>query len=217
VLSGGRGEVLAGLFLVVGALAAGLAIHRAPGANGFDRWGFGLFPADTRSSLLIHVAELGDLPVLVVGSVTAALVVVGRDRWRALACLCGPAVAAVGVEWFLKPLVGRHYYGVLSFPSGSVTTVAALATAWVLAVPRWLRWVVVPTACVVVWAEAWAVVGLRWHYPSDALGGVLVGVGTVLLLDGLFRVMAPPPVAVDAPVVRARPDPLAGPPRHPQL
>ncbi len=34
-------------------------------------------------------------------------------------------------------------------------------------------------------AMAVAVTGLRWHYPTDALGGALLGVGIVLLVDGL--------------------------------
>jgi len=30
-----------------------------------------------------------------------------------------------------------------------------------------------------------SVIGLRWHYPSDALAGAVLGVGVVLLADGL--------------------------------
>ncbi|HEX4245680.1 MAG TPA: hypothetical protein VHY77_08940 [Acidimicrobiales bacterium] len=30
-----------------------------------------------------------------------------------------------------------------------------------------------------------AVVVLRWHYPTDALGGACVGIGAVFFLDGL--------------------------------
>ncbi len=33
-----------------------------------------------------------------------------------------------------------------------------------------------------------AVVVLRWHYPTDALGGIGVGVGSVLVVDGLLHV-----------------------------
>jgi membrane-associated phospholipid phosphatase len=31
---------------------------------------------------------------------------------------------------------------------------------------------------------------MRWHYPTDAAGGIGVGVGTVLLLDGLAHLPA---------------------------
>ena len=144
---------------------------------------------------------------------------VGRDRWRALACLAAPALATLVVEWCLKPLVGRRYVGVLTFPSGSVTTVAALAAAWALAVPRWLRWVVIPAVTVVVGAEVWAVVGLRWHYPSDALGGAAFGVGVVLLVDGVLHLLSRPASLTPDPRggVQAVSDLLGAPSGHPQL
>jgi membrane-associated phospholipid phosphatase len=31
------------------------------------------------------------------------------------------------------------------------------------------------------------VVVLRWHYPTDALGGIAVGAGAVLLIDSLVH------------------------------
>ena len=44
-----------------------------------------------------------------------------------------------------------------------------------------------------------AVIGLRWHYPSDALAGAAFGVGVVLLVDGVLHLVAPD--------LRARPGP----------
>jgi membrane-associated phospholipid phosphatase len=32
-----------------------------------------------------------------------------------------------------------------------------------------------------------SVIGLRWHYPTDALAGAVLGVGTVLTVDGLVH------------------------------
>ena len=62
---------------------------------------------------------------------------------------------------------------------------AALATAFTLVLPRVLR----PLAAVVgagaTLAACVGVVVLRWHYPTDALGGVAVGVGAVLTVDAL--------------------------------
>jgi membrane-associated phospholipid phosphatase len=29
---------------------------------------------------------------------------------------------------------------------------------------------------------------LRWHYPTDALGGIGVGLGSVLVVDGLAHI-----------------------------
>ena len=183
----GRGETVAGAILLAWSFVAAVLVARSPGPNGLDRWGFSLLEESRRNGLMIRITELGDLPVLIVGSVAAALLVVGRDRSRALVCLVAPAVATVLVEWMLKPWVGRHYLGVLSYPSGSVTVVASLGTALVIAVPGWVRWPVAAAAALVTVLMGVAVVVLRWHEPSDALAGAVFGVGVVLLLDGLVH------------------------------
>jgi membrane-associated phospholipid phosphatase len=185
----GRRQMVAGVILLGWTLLAGVAVHRYPGPNGLDRWGFSAMGPSPHSSVLIRITDLGGFPVLAAGSVLAALVVVGRDRWRAVACLCGPPLAAVLVEWVVKPVVGRRYLEVLTFPSGSVAVVAALATAWVLAVPGWLRVAVAAAGSVVVVAMTVAVVALRWHYPSDALAGAAFGVGVVLAVDGVLQMV----------------------------
>ncbi len=82
----------------------------------------------------------------------------------------GPAAVAVLVELVIKPIVGRQFEGVLSYPSGNVADTAAVATAWTLAVGPRLRPAVAAVGVVVTLAMAIAVIGLRWHYPSDALG-----------------------------------------------
>ena len=71
----------------------------------------------------------------------------------------------------------------------AVAVVAALATAWVLAVPGWLRVAVAAAGSVVVVAMTVAVVALRWHYPSDALAGAAFGVGVVLAVDGVLQMV----------------------------
>jgi len=87
-----------------------------------------------------------------------------------------------------KPLVGRHFEGstALSYPSGTVTAVAALAAATFLVVPGFVMPVAGLAGGVVVVAVCAAVVVLRWHYPSDALGGVCVGAGAVFAVDGFL-------------------------------
>jgi membrane-associated phospholipid phosphatase len=182
-----RWELMTGVLLLLWSLVAALVIWRYPGPNALDRWGFLALPPAVHSAFFIRFTDLGSSIVLVGGSILAAVVVVGRDRWRAGACLVGPIVATVVVEWIVKPVVGRRYAGVLSFPSGSMTVVASLATAWALAVPRKLLPVVLVAGLVVVVLMGCAVVGLRWHYPSDALVGVSFGTGVVLTLDALVH------------------------------
>ena len=121
--------------------------------------------------------------------ILAAVVVVSRDRWRALACLTAPVAAVVLTEYFLKPVVDRHYDGVISFPSGTTTAVSALAMVWVLAVPGRFRPVVAVVGAFVVGLECMAVVGLLWHYPTDAVGGAVFGAGVVLLVDGALHLV----------------------------
>ncbi len=183
----GRREAIAGAILLAWLLVACVVVHHSPAPNALDRWGFRLFPVVRHSTWMVRVTELGGLPVLIGGSLLAAVVTFGRDRVRAVACLVGPVGAVVLSEWVIKPAVGRHYAGVLTFPSGHVTSVAALGTAWTLAVPRWLRWPAAGVAAVVVFLMTMAVVRLAWHYPSDALAGAVCGVGTVLLVDGCLH------------------------------
>ena len=182
-----RVELITGGVLVGWTLLASLAVRADRAPNMLDRFGFAHLPVAPHSAFWLRITDLGSFPALVGGSLLAAVVVVGRDHRRALACLCAPSVAAALVNWVLKPEVGRHYLGVLSFPSGSMTVVAALATAWTLAVPARLRWVVVPAGAAAVALTGIAVVAVRWHYPSDALVGAAWGVGVVLLVDGLLH------------------------------
>ena len=83
--------------------------------------------------------------------------------------------------------MGRHFDGVLSYPSGNVTNVAAVATALALATSGRIRVVVGVLGAVATGAMAVAVTGLRWHFPTDALGGAVFGVGVVLLVDGVLH------------------------------
>jgi len=182
-----RAELVAGGLLVGWTLLASLAVRTDRAPNMLDRFGFAHLPLAPHSALWLRMTDLGSLPVLVGGSLLAAVVVVGRDHRRALACLCAPSIAAALVNWVLKPEVGRHFFGVLSFPSGSMTVVAAVATAWTLAVPARFRWVAAVAGSTAVALTGVAVVAVRWHYPSDALAGVACGVGVVLLVDGLLH------------------------------
>ncbi len=180
-------ELLAGLGALGVAAVAGLAFVHRPWPNRLDVLGFRLLPADSASRWAHDAVSLGSFTALLVG--VAAVLVLGaaRDWVRALACVVAPVVAVLIVQDLAKPLVGRHLGlgGPSSFPSGTVAAVAALATAFTLVLP----WVVRPLAAVVgagaTVAACVGVVVLRWHYPTDALGGVAVGVGAVLTIDAL--------------------------------
>jgi membrane-associated phospholipid phosphatase len=185
----GRAETIAGAVLVGLVLLAGLWFRARPAQTGLDTWGLSFVKPALHSAWWRDLADLKSLSVLLAGSILAAMVVVTRDRWRALACLTAPLTAVVLTEYFLKPVVARHYDGVISFPSGTTTAVSALAMVWVVAVPSRYRPVVAVVGAFLVGLECMAVVGLLWHYPTDALGGAVFGSGVVLLADGALHMV----------------------------
>lgn len=140
--------------------------------------------------ILNLLAGLGDpIPVT---AMTAALVLacLAMRIWRG-AVLVGAAVPAAAAlsQLLLKPLIGRTLRGELSFPSGTATGVFALvaALAVLLAgplrprIPAALRLLLALTAFLAAGAVAVALVGLRYHYFTDTVGGAAVGTAVVLV------------------------------------
>lgn len=68
--------------------------------------------------------------------------------------------------------------GSLSFPSGHTTVAFATATSLSLAFPKW--YVIAPSFAY-AGAVAYSRMYLGMHYPSDVLGGIVVGVGASIL------------------------------------
>jgi membrane-associated phospholipid phosphatase len=183
-------ELVLGCFLLSGASLAGFAFVHRPWPNRVDSIGLRLFPAHLSSRWATDLAHLGSMPVLVVGLVAlCCIAMVSRDWARALSCVIAPMGAVLVVQLVAKPLVGRHFEGTsaLSYPSGTVTAVAALAAGALLVSPCIAKPAVAVLGAVVVAAVCVAVVVLRWHYPTDALGGACVGVGAVFALDGALH------------------------------
>lgn len=184
------GQLLVGLVLLAIAAIAGYALIRRPWTNRIDTSGFTAFPANPNSFLYHRVAEIGSLPFLLAAVALAIVLSIWRDLPRAVSCALGPVIAVVVTERIGKPFVGRHLsaLGGDSYPSGTVTAAAALVTVITLAVPMVLRPVVGLGGLGVIGAVSIAVVGMRWHYPTDAFGGACVGVGAVLTLDALAHI-----------------------------
>jgi membrane-associated phospholipid phosphatase len=183
-------ELAAGIFLLGLAAIAGLAFIHRPWANRLDVWGDRVFPVNLSSRWAHDFATLGSMKVLIAGSLLVFIIGVRRDWVRAVACATAPVIAVLIVQVIAKPLVDRHsvLYAGPSYPSGTVTAVAALATALTLVVPPKTRFPVALLSVLAIAGTGAAVVVLRWHYPTDALGGFAVGVGSVLAMDALLHV-----------------------------
>jgi membrane-associated phospholipid phosphatase len=140
------------------------------------------------------------LPALImVVAIVVGCLLAGRLSGALLAAL-GLAVSEGITEEILKPLVDRTYMGSLVYPSGHMTAVAALAatlTVLLLLPPqparaRVLRYLVLAAAYLLVVAVPIGLLGLRWHYFTDLVGGAALSVGTVIALAFIL----------DAPLVR---------------
>jgi undecaprenyl-diphosphatase len=114
---------------------------------------------------------------LAVGTVAFA----ARRRGTTLLCLVGPALAGL-CELLAKPVVDRLNDGSLSYPSGHATLAAALATLIVIVAHqlggRKTALAAAPSAALPLIVSV-AVVRLGWHYPTDVIGGIGLGVGVV--------------------------------------
>jgi membrane-associated phospholipid phosphatase len=182
-------ELGAGALLLAMAALAGLAFVHRPWPNRLDIWGDRLLPADLSSRWAHDLVHLGSLSVLVAGVALVFFISVWRDWARAIACATAPVIAVLIVQEIAKPLVDRHSVltGSLSYPSGTVAAVAALATALSMVIPAKARLPVALLGLAAIGGTGAAVIVLRWHYPTDALGGAAVGVGSVLVVDALLH------------------------------
>jgi membrane-associated phospholipid phosphatase len=177
-------EMIVGGALVLMAALGGVYFAFRPASGLVDGWFLDLV-GSSHSPWFSHMTSLRYPAVIIVAAVIAAGICLPRDRPRALACLIGPPLALLASELLFKPMVGRTLGGSLSYPSGSTVGAAALATAAVLATSlRWRVGAVALASAYALWMSV-AVVALRWHYPTDALAGLAVGVGVVLVVDGL--------------------------------
>ncbi|MGO9584102.1 MAG: phosphatase PAP2 family protein [Acidimicrobiales bacterium] len=181
-------ELILGTGLLGAAALAGLLLAKRPGPNRVDAAGYFYVPSDPGSHLASELVKIGSLPVLIAGVAVIFAVAVARDWARALACAAAPIIAVEVVEHIAKPMVGRQLgSGSFTYPSGTVAVVAALAAAVFLVSPRLLRPLSALVGALVVAGVGWAVLVLRWHYPTDVLGGVWVGAGAVFFIDALVH------------------------------
>ncbi len=165
----------------------GVYFNSYPAPTSLDRLANRILPVDYSDHWLTYITYLGRPRVAIPCVLVCAVMAFLWDRRRAIACLVAPA-AAIGItEYLAKPAVGRMYGGSLSYPSGHMTSVAALVAVFVLAVPpRWRRVALVLGAVVDVVVGVTLIL-LRWHYLTDVIAGLSVAVATTLVVDTVLH------------------------------
>lgn len=127
--------------------------------------------------------------LLVVVILLVVMLAIARNRPRlAVLAVTGPLVSVALTSGVLKPLFGRTINNGLAFPSGHTAGMVSVLTVLVLAVvagvrPPWrtsLTSLVIVGALVVTVVGATALVGMKFHYVTDTIGGACMAVATVV-------------------------------------
>jgi membrane-associated phospholipid phosphatase len=201
---------VAGVLLgAVAVLGLALAVHPT-GLAFADRWGFSVIHFSTTPSRLTRVVDIGTSPAAPAIWLALCALALVRDRRLAVVCVVGfPFV--LGCMELGKHAVGRGIGPGFSFPSGHVTATAGLATLAVLVVPWPWRALAIGLGAAACLAVSASVVMLGWHLPTDALAGVMLGVGGVLLVDAAsFLIPRWKPSTARSGPVRRRAGPRGG-------
>ncbi|MGO9344335.1 MAG: phosphatase PAP2 family protein [Acidimicrobiales bacterium] len=185
-------RLLIGIALYALVAIGGVYFASYPAPTPLDRLADRILPVEYSVHWLAYITDLGRprfaIPVVVICAVIAFL----WDRRRAITCLVAPA-AAIGItEYLAKPAVGRLYGGSLSYPSGHMTSVAALVAVFVLAVPPRWRWVALVLGAVLDVIVGVTLILLRWHYLTDVVAGLAVSVATTLIIDTVLHLLPGP-------------------------
>ena len=183
-------ELGVGALLLALAALAGLAFVHRPWPNRLDIWGDRLLPADLSSRWAheLRQSRLPQRPHRGRGSRVLHQRVAGLGAGHRMCDGPGDSGAhrpgnrqAAG-----RPAQRSHRQSLLSV--GDRCRRGCIGHPLALVVPAKVR---IPMALVGLFAivgTCAAVIVLRWHYPTDAIGGVAVGVGSVLVVDALLHV-----------------------------
>jgi membrane-associated phospholipid phosphatase len=194
--------------LVISALCAvvltvlGVVFSHHRSGSAFDDWVYwAVYKQFVGQRGLLEAMLVPTEPVLlivVIGLVVMLAIARGRARLAILA-VTGPLVTVGLNSLVLKPLIGRTINnGSLAFPSGHTAGLVSVLTVLVLAAvtgvrPPWrksLMALVILGAVVLTVIAAAALVGMKYHYVTDAVGGACVAVLTVLLVALLIDRLA---------------------------
>jgi membrane-associated phospholipid phosphatase len=180
-------RLLTSIVLFAFVAIGGVYFASNPGPTSVDRLANRILPPEYGHHWLTYITYLGRARVLIPGVVLCCVLAFFWDRRRVVTCLVAPAVAVAITEYLAKPAVGRMAGGSLTYPSGHMTSVAALLTVFVLAVPpRWRRGALVFGVAIGLLVGVTLIL-LRWHYLTDVLAGAAVAIATALLVDSILH------------------------------
>jgi undecaprenyl-diphosphatase len=178
----------------------GVAVYDVKTTTAFDTW--------AARPLFDHIGERGRVvllaltaPVITVGALAVIATVGALMRsWEVVAlAIVGPTVAEVVTEFVLKPIVHRQITDGPSgyaYPSGHETGLVSLLVVLLLLLPRAQlsrSMTGLLDALLVLWAVLGAIGLVRghFHFMTDTIGGIGVGVACVLGLAVLIDLGAP--------------------------
>jgi membrane-associated phospholipid phosphatase len=153
-------------------------------------------------NLAYHLAFPGTLrPAIVLSGIMVVIcLLTGRLNGAVLALAAVPVADGLD-DGLIKHLVGRTYFGQLTYPSGHTTAAFAIVTtiAIVFLIPpqpygaRLMRVLIAEAGVGVGVIVAMAVIALQWHTFTDTLAGAAVGVGAVCALALILDLFQRPP------------------------
>ncbi len=133
----------------------------------------------------------GRTPVVMMAAALSLVALAWRDRVGAVLAIVAPGLTGALTEYVLKPLVNTpSLVGERAFPSGHAGGIVAVSVVAVVIVYR--RWgavaglVLTPLTIVPVIVVSHALLRLKFHYPTDVVGGALLA---LVILLGTMAVL----------------------------
>jgi membrane-associated phospholipid phosphatase len=180
--------LLAALGCILGLVLTGLVAFHWPLARAHDAAslaGFVALSAHPRlHGLANFVARSVDPTPYGLAGLVLVAVALYRRRWLLAGVVPVTMLGSVATAELLKPIVAhvRHddwlgpsqQIGSASWPSGHATAAMTLGLCAVIVVPAVARPVVALLGCALAIGVSYSILLLRWHFPSDVLGGYLV-------------------------------------------
>ena len=160
--------------------------YNLPGDRVISDW-FAEFDLPSIDSLMQTVSSLGDtIPAVIIVSLVVIVLLFFKRRLEALFVAVLPSLAAL-LTWLIKVLVDRPRpgdellgNGGLSFPSGHVSHIAVFLGFLFYLLPGLIKQRVIVTALqatmvILILLMMITRVYLGEHWPSDVLGGIILG------------------------------------------